>query len=275
MIQSIETNSHQTYSSHSTSNLGMTPEQEKQLNEDMEAIAEAASKPPGPEKDAAMAVAEQKYQMDDAIFTASPPLTQDQQNTLQADYAQTVKDSQITDPEKLETQLQLDSAKFNMDLIICTHPALSKDQIDTLEKDFAQLEIASQNPDRKERYTQMEVANDRLKLDQTLFTNPNLTPSQIGQLEKDFAKLQQDARTSSDPMQIAIDDALLQKDTIESIYPLTPQEKSALDAAYQKAVDDMNTGDPKTRAPRVQIDLTKLDVLESKIIYNHTHQQSK
>jgi len=254
--------------------LGLTPEQEKQLEEDLAAINEAYAKYAGDpiKQDAALAATEQKYQMDYAIFTASPPLSKDQIATLQSDYEQTVKDFQISNPQELLAKIQVDQARFGVDLLTFTGH-LTPTQVESLKEDLAQLEAASENPNQQERQSEMIVAQARLNLDTTLITHPSLTQAEVNQLESDFAKLVKDSHISNpDDREVAltVDNTLIEKDTLSSIYSLTPTEKSQLDAAYQKMVNDANTPGPE-RAMKVELDLEEFEVLKTKIDEAHNH----
>ena len=236
----------------------------------MQAISDAGNITDPEKREGAMTVAQMKYSMDYTIFTTLPPLSSAQIGILKDDYNKTIQDTHITGSD-LYLAMQLDLAKFNMDVLIFTH-ALSQVQIDTLAKDFAQLDVDCQITDRDEKYVRTQVDFARLNLDTTLFTYPKLSSWEIAQLETDFAQLSTDSHITDYNDKIAaiiVDTTLLQKDTLTYCYPLTADEQSKLDAIYEKMVKDSKISGP-TRMTQLQVDEAMFQELKATIIQNHT-----
>jgi len=168
--------------------------------------------------------------------------------------------------------MQVDTAKFNMDVTISTH-SLSSDQLTRLKDDFDQLEKASQIPDSQDRGVEMSIAQDQLDLDKTLYTHPNLTQSEIKQLKQDVKSVRNDD-SQGDILAFQVDETGFQKDMLAVTYPLTKEEKSQLDAAYKNVVDASHD-DPKVAPMEVQKAVMEFQVLEKRIEDNHVKPKVK
>lgn len=257
----------------SFTSVGLPPDQEAQLQADLNAIEEAGKITDPNKREAAIAPAMMKYQFDYTVFTNLPPLSAAQIAVLTDDYNQTVHDSQITysNPSEIFQVMQLDWAKFNMDILFFTH-SLTQDQVDTLARDYAQLEVDNQIADSETKWERVQVSFARFNLDMTLFTYPELSSWEITQLEIDFANLAKDSQISDKDDRsaaIVVNSVLLEKDTLTYLYPLTSDEQSKIDTIYNKLVKDSMMTGPQ-RMPQMNIDWTEFEDTKAIIIQNHS-----
>lgn len=269
MTTPVNESTSETCSFDNNTSIGLTPEEEKQLQEDTQGILDAETIQDPEKQEVAMTVANMKYWMDYTIFTTSPPLSPAQVAVLKDDYNKTIQDSHITG-SNIYLTMQLDSTKFGMDLFVFTH-TLSQTQIDTLAKDYAQLESDYQITDKDEKLIRMLIGFARYNLDITLFTYPQLSSWEITQLETAFSQLSNDRYITdhNDKMAaIIVDTTRLEKDTLTYCYPLTSDELSKLNAIYEKMVKDSKVSD-HTMMSRLQIDQSIFQKLKTTIIQNH------
>jgi len=160
-----------------------------------------------------------------------------------------------------KTLLPIDFQAFQMNKFIFNNSSLNAKQVQALKGDFETYEYDVKNCGENP-FNHFIVDLDKMRLDETLASNPHLTSAQTQLLKKDF---EQEKSNLNDVDALIIYSAKSEKDTLETVYPLTQAQKDSLDKAYTTVYNG--------QSGNLETDYSKFKLLAEQIETEHSKSQ--